>query len=262
LAPTANILTDTYWGVMIPPRTALAVTLSKKVGYYGELLEPGAAPSGANLYVELRWRKAAEDAAGVAGDGYRIYRRLADEADYKLIYTVNATGAATYLYRDSKPDLEVGKTAYYRIVYFRGTAESAPLEAEATPLPAWDVRLVSPADHAEGVPLYPTFTWTPSPGPVGTTQYYQMVFWDMGHGPANGVTIKTPSNVTSVAYPGIPNSPFERLMPHRMYHWALRFALGVDLTKNAISIAVNDGFTGTFPTVKPTEMWTFITGDW
>ncbi len=261
-APTANILTDTYWGVVIPARTALAVTLSKKTGFYSEPLEPLAAPAGANLYVELRWLKAAEDASGVAGDGYRIYRKLEGEDDYTLIYTVDATGAASYLYRDSKPDLAVGRTAYYRITYFRGTAESAPLEAACTPLPAWDVRLVSPADHAENVPLYPTFTWTPSLAPAGTTQYYQMVFWDMGHGPANGILIRAAPNTTSVTYTGIPGTVWERLLPHRMYHWAIRFALDVDLSKNAISIAVNDGYTTTFPTQKPAEMWTFITGDW
>jgi hypothetical protein len=47
-----------------------------------------------------------------------------------------------------------------------------------------------------------------------------------------------------------------------MYHWAMRAALGIDLNLNAVSIAVNDGYTTIFPTVKPTEMWIFTTGDW
>lgn len=261
LAPTANILVDSWAGVLIPARTALAVTLGKQVGFYS--LEPNAAPPGGNVYVELRWNKSAADTATVTGDGYRIYRKLANESEYRLLYTVNATGAATYLYRDSSPDLQVGLRADYRITYFSGAAESEPLEASATPLPMWDVRLVSPADQASDVSLYPTFTWAPT-ATVGTTQFYQMVFWDMGHGPANGILIRT-LNQTSVTYAGIPGTRWERLIPHRMYHWAMLAALGIDLDLNAVSIAVNDRYStadGIFPTVKPTEMWTFITGDW
>lgn len=258
LPPTAAILTDTAFGVLIPARTALAVTLGKQVGYYG--LEPEAAPPGGNIYVELRWRKSASDAADVTGDGYRIYRKLANETEYRLLYTVNATGAATYTYRDGSPDLKVGVRADYRITYFRGTVESEPLEASCTPLPMWDVRLVSPENQASGVPLYPTFTWSPT-ATVGTTQFYQIVFWDMGHGPANGIVIRT-LNQTSATYTGIPGSLWERLIPHRMYHWGMRAALGIDLDLNAVSVAVNDGYTTVLPTVKPTEMWVFTTGDW
>jgi hypothetical protein len=256
--PTANILSDAAFGVLIPPRVALAVTLSKQVGFFG--LEPEAAPPGGNVYVELRWNKSPDDTATRTGDGYRIYRKLATETEYRLLYTVNATGAASYLYRDSSPDLRVGLRADYRITYFCGSAESDPLEASATPLPMWDVRLVSPANEASGVSLYPTFVWEPTTT-VGTTQFYQMVFWDMGHGPANGILIST-LNQTSATFTGLPGTRFERLIPYRMYHWAMRAALGIDLNLNAVSIAVNDGYTTIFPTVKPTEMWIFTTGDW
>lgn len=236
------------------------MTLSKAVAFYGLPLEPEAAPVNGNVYVELRWLRSPDDSTA-PNDGYRIYRKLDGQSDYTLIYTVNATGATTYLYRDSKPDLGVGRKAMYRITYFRGPAESDPLEAEATPLPSWDVLLVSPTNEAGNVPLLPTFTWKPVPEPMGESQFYQMVLWDMGHGPANGILIRTLGE-TSVTFTGLPGTAFERLQPHRMYHWAMRAAFGIDLTQNALSIAVNDGYTTTFPTVKPTEMWTFITGDW
>ncbi len=259
LAPTAAILTDAVFSVLIPARTALAVTLSKKVGYFG--LEPAAAPAGGNLYVELRWLRSTPDATGVTGDGYRIYRKLATETDYRLLYTVNATGVATYIYRDSTPDLQVGLRADYRITYFRGTAESAPLEGSATPLPMWDVKLVSPSDEATGASLFPSFTWAPT-ATVGTAQFYQVVIWDYPHGPATGVLISV-LGATSTTYTGIPGTRWERLQPHRMYHWEMRAALAYDVTTaNAISIATNQGYTTVFPTQTPWEIFTFTTGDW
>ncbi|MCX7844871.1 MAG: carboxypeptidase-like regulatory domain-containing protein, partial [Candidatus Bipolaricaulota bacterium] len=256
-APTANILVDGTL-VLIPARTALAVTLSRQTAYFG--VEPQAAPAGGNLYVELRWLKAAQDAAGVSGDGYRIYRRLAGEADYRLLYTVDATGAASYLYRDSTPDLRVGVRADYRITYFRGTAESAPLEASCTPLPAWDVRLLAPADGARDVPLYPTFTWEPT-ALVGATRFYRIRIWDTPHGGFT-ITIPPPLDATSVTYPGIPGGPFERLQPHRMYQWEVQAALAIDTVANAVSIAANNGYTGVFPTLVHPDVRAFTTQDW
>jgi len=257
-APTDDILTDDVLGVLIPARTALAVTLCKQLGFFS--LEPEAAPPGGNLYVELRWDKSPDDTGTRTGDGYRIYRKLATETEYRLLYTVDATGDSSYTYRDSSPDLRVGLRADYRITYFCGSAESVPLEASATPLPMWDVRLVSPTNEAFNVSLYPTFTWAPT-ATVGTTQFYQMVVWDMGHGPAWGVVIST-LNETSATFTGLPGTAFERLIPHRMYHWGMRAALGIDLNLNAVSVAVNDGYTAVFPPVQPTEMWVFTTGDW
>ena len=259
VAPTAAILTDAAFGVLIPARTALAVTLGKKVAFLG--LEPQAAPAGSNLYVELRWLRSAEDTGVGTITGYRIYRKLATETDFRLLYTVQATGAASYLYRDSTPDLQVGLTATYRIVAYKGSVESDPLEASCTPLPTWDVKLVSPADEASGVSLFPTFTWAPSPAAVGTTQFYQVAFWDMPHGSASGIVIRV-LNSTSATYTGLSGTAWERLLPHRMYHWEMRAALGIDLTVNAVSIATNNGYTTVFPTQKPWEIFTFTTGDW
>ena len=93
--PTAAILTDAAFGVLIPARRALAVTLSKQVGFFS--LEPEAAPPGGNVYVELRWDRSSDDIPTRTGDGYRIYRKLATETEYRLLYTVNATGASSYI---------------------------------------------------------------------------------------------------------------------------------------------------------------------
>lgn len=257
--PTANILVDPVHGVLIPARTALAVTLSKKVEFFGEPLEPSAAPPGGNLYVELRWLRSLDDLPPVTGDGYRIYRKLDGEVDFRLLYTVDASGAGAYLYRDSTPDLKVGRMATYRITYFCGPLESAPLEASATPLPSWDVRLVSPPDEAKEVALFPTFTWAPTQV-VGTTQFYRVWLWDTPHG-GWAVIIRPPLNATSVTYPGIPGTPFERLQPHRTYQWQVDGALGIDLGANAVSVAINE-FTRVFPWLAPWENFTFTTGDW
>ncbi len=258
LPPTAAILTDGVHGVLIPARTALAVTLARQVGYYS--LDPLAAPPGTNLYVELRWRRSASDTTVGAITGYRIYRRLAGEADFRLLYTVQATGAATYLYRDSTPDLQVGREATYRIVAYRGNVESAPLEASCIPLPPWDVRLLSPEDEAENVPLYPTFTWAPTVV-VGTTQFYRVRLWDTPHG-GYTIAITPPLNATSVTYTGIPNTGFERLQPHRMYQWEIQAALAIDLAANAVSVAANNGYTGVFPTQVHPDVRAFTTADW
>ena len=73
----------------------------------------------------------------------------------KRIYTVGATGAYTYTYRDSSPDLKVGVQATYRITAYKGEAESSYIEASTTPLPPWEVRLLEPADESTGVSLTP-----------------------------------------------------------------------------------------------------------
>ncbi len=257
LPPTANILVDAVHGVLVPARTALAVTLNKKVEFLG--WEPQAAPPGGNLYVELRWRKSPDDPANVAG--YRIYRKLAGEADFRLLYTIAATGASAYLYRDSTPDLRVGLTATYRVVAYKGDVESAPLEDSCTPLPTWDVKLLTPVDEASGVGLFPTFTWQPT-AVVGTTQFYRVRLWDTPHG-GYTITITPPLNTTSATYGGIPNTGFERLQPHRMYQWEVQAAIAIDVTTaNAISIAANYGYTTVFPTQRAWEVFSFTTGDW
>ena len=107
----------------------------------------------------------------------------------------------------------------------------------------------------------PTFEWAPT-ALVGTTRFYRIRLWDTPHG---GYTIwmVPPLDATSYTYTGIPNTGFERLQPHRMYMWEMQAAIALDMTtSNAISIAANNGYTTTFPTVVPTQIFAFTTGDW
>ena len=245
---------------------ARAVTLSKQVAFMS--LEPQAAPAGANIYVELRWAKSPDDPDIT---GYRIYRKLAGEADFRLIYTVGATGADTYTYRDGSPDLKVGVQATYRITAYKGEAESDYIEASTTPLPPWEVRLLEPADESTGVSLTPTFRWEPSPV-VGTVQRYRLWLWDAVHGWGLWLVSDFLQNVTACTWSelyvyrsGIPTSgtPWERLQPNRTYEWYLDYAVAFDAYPNwtAASVAVNDGVTGDFPSVLPAEMAQFTTGE-
>jgi len=244
---------------------ARAVTLSKQVAFMS--LEPQAAPAGANIYVELRWAKSPDDPDIT---GYRIYRKLAGEADFRLIYTVGATGADTYTYRDGSPDLKVGVQATYRITAYKGEAESDYIEASTTPLPPWEVRLLEPADESTGVSLTPTFRWEPSPV-VGTVQRYRLWLWDAVHGWGWALISPVLQNTTTCSwsqlfvYPAYPTAgtPWERLQPNRTYEWYLDYAVAFDAYPNwtAASVAVNDGVTTAFPTVLPAEMAQFTTGE-
>lgn len=249
---------------------ARAVTISKQIAFmsYKESgsVEPQAAPAGANIYVELRWAKSADD-PGITG--YRIYRKLAGETEFKLIGTVGATGESTYTYRDAKPDLKVGVTATYRITAYKGDLESDYIEASTTPLPPWDVRLLEPADEATDVSLTPTFRWAPTQV-VGTVQLYRLWLWDATHGWGWALISDYLLNQTECTwdelyvYPEYPTSgtPWERLQPHRTYEWYLDYAVAFDAPAwTAASVAVNDGVDPLFPTVLPADMFQFTTGE-
>ncbi|MEN3010441.1 MAG: hypothetical protein ABDI20_05610 [Candidatus Bipolaricaulaceae bacterium] len=251
---------------------ARAITLSKQVGYMSvndsrSPVEIQAAPAGTNLYVELGWAKSPDD-PGIAG--YRIYRKLAEEANFKLIYTVGATGTATYTYRDGQPDLKVGVQVTYRITAYKGDAESSYIEASCTPLPPWDVRLLEPAHGETGVSLKPTFRWQPTQV-VGAVQRYRVWLWDATHGWGWALISPYLINTTEclwtqlLVYPGYPTggTPWERLQPHRTYEWYLDYAVVFDAfpTWTAASVAINDGATTAFPDVLPADIAQFTTGE-
>ncbi len=278
-----------------PPQdfSVLAVTLGKKVSFYGETitvpsgagdLKIQAAPEGGNLYVELKWKPSADDAvAGGSGiTGYRIYRKLAGEADYTLIGTV-AQGDLRYdsdgdyvpdmyLFRDSSPSLSPGIEATYQVRAYRGNTESAPVEASTTPLDIWDVRLLQPADGATNVGLNPVFRWEPT-RIVGNDQYYLWALWD--HVLGRYLLAEDFLNRTEFTYSPdepelswIAQTPFERLQPHRTYQWYIGVAVAYDDFDNptAMSVAIQDGWIGpdipVVPVLPATDFFTFTTGDW
>ncbi|RLE28488.1 hypothetical protein DRJ54_06465 [Candidatus Acetothermia bacterium] len=251
------------------------MTLSKKVSFYNETItvpsgsgdiEIHAAPEGGNLYVELTWDASPDDASIT---GYRIYRKLGGEPDYKLVGTVAPEGdpAASYTFRDVSPELQVGLEATYQVRAYMGNTESAAVEASTTPLGMWDVRLLEPGDGATDVSLEPTFRWEPT-RLVGNDRYYVWVLWDLALG-AGYLLYGEFLNETEATWDevGIPNSPYERLQPHRVYQWYIGEAVAYDDYDDptAISIAVNDvsWVTGNshFP-LSATDLFTFTTGDW
>jgi|GEM_PF-1056821 hypothetical protein len=265
----------------------LAVTLGKKMEFYGETmavpsgageLEISAAPEGGNLYVELIWKPSPDDTvSGGAGiTGYRIYRKLAGEDDYRLIGTVaqGDLGYDTdgddvddaYLFRDSSPELSPGLEVSYQIRAYMGNTESAPVEGTTTPLDIWDVRLLEPADGATDVSLTPTFRWQPTKI-LGNDQYYLWVLWDLALGAGYYLTVDM-LNQTEYDFAGIPGSSFERLQPHRVYQWYIGVAVAYDDFHNptAMSVAIQDGWSGgsipVVPTLPATDFFTFTTGDW
>ncbi len=253
---------------------ALAVTLGKKISFYSESftvpsgagdITIHAAPEGGNLYVELTWDASPDDADIT---GYRIYRKLAGEADYALIGTVAPAGdpTTTYLFRDSSPALQPGVEVTYQVRAYKGGTESGAIEASTTPLDIWDVRLLEPADGATGVSLTPTFRWEPTKL-VGNDQYYLWVLWDLALGAGYYLTAEflneteAPWDVVSV-----PDSPYERLQPHRLYQWYIGLAIAYDdfADPTAVSVAVNDWWTTDYPYwgMPATDLFTFTTGDW
>lgn len=267
--PAANPPSVASPGLVSGVPLARAVTLSKQVAFMG--LDPQAAPPGANIYVELTWSRSNDDNPPTSViTGYRIYRRLAGEADFKLIGTVGATGASSYTYRDPSPDLKVGVEVTYRVTAYKGEVESAPIEASTTPLPPWDVRLLEPADEATGVSLTPTFRWQPIQV-VGNVQHYRLWLWDANHGWGWALISPVLQNQTQCTwaelrvYPGYPTAgtPWERLQPNRTYEWYLDYAVAFDSYPGwtAASVAINDGVTTLFPTVLPADMFQFTTGE-
>ncbi len=277
--------------VLDPPQdlSALAVTLGKKVAFYGEgftvpsgagELKIQAAPEGGNLYVELTWDASPDD--WVIGGGYvvnyRVYRRLAGEADYTLIGTI-ASGDGVweeqggllffryYRFRDSSPDLQEGVEVSYQVRAFVGTTESAPVEASTTPLGIWDVRLLEPADGATGVSLTPTFRWEPT-RIVGSDQLYVWALFDLALG--GWYLADLLLNETEYQFTGVPETPYERLQPHRVYQWYIGVAIAYDDfdAPTAVSVAIQDGWSITgvpvpeVPVLPATDLFTFTTGDW
>ncbi len=270
-----------------PAMTALAVTVSKQLAFYGGAMtiatgrgevEIQAAPSGANLYVELRWGAAPDDGTvGGAGiSGYRIYRRLQGEADYRPLATVAAGDAVFdegvlqyYLFRDSSPQLRAGLTAHYQVRAYVGEEESAAVDASCTPLGTWDVRLLGPGEGEVGVSTTPTFTWEPT-RLVGNDQVYTVWIWDLALGYwaylSDYLVNETECTWEDVwLAPGIPKegTPWERLQPHRIYEWYVDSAVAYDdfADPTAVSVAVNDGVYADFIPVPATDKFSFTTGE-
>ncbi len=230
-------------------RRVLSVTLGKNVGFYR--IDPQTAPTGGNLFVYVIWEPKFDysDFPNDAPAGYRIYRSF-DGENYAPIATVNI---GTTLFIDSSPDLEIGKTVYYKVSAFVGDDESEPSNAlSATPLDIFSVNLLSPADYETNVPTTPTFSWEMSD--VGNYRYVGIAVWDTLTGQsailASGAQ---PFLVNRTSYTWNEDGAFDgsnwyELQSGRSYEWEAYEAYAVDdaAAPTAVSVAA-DGFGLWFP---------------
>jgi thiol-disulfide isomerase/thioredoxin/DNA-binding protein len=162
-----------------------------------------------NLYVEIDW----ENVVDVTG--YKIYRKFEGETTYRYI------GSTQYsLFYDTDSQLSVGRKTYYQVSAFNAFGESEKTPAEwTTPLPKFNLNLVSPGDHATGVSLTPTLQWHPVEV-VGEYQHYD--WYIMGKNDNYYTGYDTVENETSVVYDGEP------LQYLKVYEWNIDLAIAFD----------------------------------
>jgi len=227
----------------------LAITLNTNVSFYS--IHPQTAPAGGNLYVDIHWQPKFDfsDYPNDAPVGYRIYRSF-DGENYTRIASVDRN---TVGFRDASADLAPGKTVYYRVTAFVGDDESEPSNVlSSTPLDAFSVNLLTPADNETGVSTTPTFTWEMAD--VGNYRYVGLALWDTLTGEDAGlVSGAQPFLVNKTSYTwnedGAYNgSSWNQLQSGRSYEWEAYEAYAVDkaTAPTAISIAA-DGFGIWFP---------------
>jgi len=162
-----------------------------------------------NLFVKIDW----DDV--VNSEGYKVYRKFEGETTYRYI------GSTQYSwFYDTDSRLSVGRKTYYQVSAFNGFGESEKTTAEwTTPLPKFNLNLVSPADGATGVSLTPTLQWQPVEI-VGNYQQYQ--WYIMGKNDSYHTWDDWGWNQTSVVYDGEP------LQYLKVYEWNVYNAIALD----------------------------------
>ncbi len=226
-------------GELTPPQEphAMAVTLGQQIEFYG--LKGQAAPVDGNVYVTVNWKPS--DAAGLTG--YRVYRSF----DGSTFEAVGKVHAGRTQFRDGSGELQVGKTAYYKVTALRGGTESDATDVvSAEPLEPFSVQLISPTDEATHVSRQPTFKWRPTQR-VALYHIYGAVIYD-SFGSNRWVTPDEPEEflINQTSYRWNRNNrhdgtPWERLQPQRHYQWEVPYAVAVDNleTPSAVSVAAN-----------------------
>jgi len=249
---------------LVPPQlgNVLAVTVNRGLDFYS--VAPQAAPPGGNLYVELSWIPKTDFShyPNNTPYGYHIYRSF-DGENFERIATVD--GATTF-FRDPSPELAPGKETHYRVTAFVGDQESAPSNVlTTTPLEAFDVELLAPADGAQDVSVAPTFEWQPT-ATVGAHRYYAGALWDTLTGEnaffTNSAQIMLVDRTAWTwnedgAFTG---TPWETLQRGRTYEWHLieAYALDDPVHPTAVSVAADGLGIWSFG-VPSTDHFTFTT---
>jgi len=164
-----------------------------------------------NLFVEIDWESV------VDATGYRIYRKFDDEATF---HRIGSTEYSEFIDTDLR--LSVGKKTYYKVSAINGFGESVKTAAEwTTPLPKFNLNLVSPQNGATGVSLTPTLQWLPIET-VGNYQIYNCYI--MGKNDNSSTWEDATVNETFVVYDGTP------LQYLKVYEWNVDYAIAYDYT--------------------------------
>jgi hypothetical protein len=162
-----------------------------------------------NLFVSIEWNEVAN------AIGYRIYRKFEGEATY---YCIGSTGELSFI--DADPRLSVGRKTYYKVSAINSFGESEKTAAEwTTPLPKFNLNLVSPQNNATGVSVTPTLQWQPAEV-VGKYQIYQ--WYIMGKNDSYSTGDDEVENATFVVYSGEP------LQYLKVYEWNVDYAVAYD----------------------------------
>lgn len=114
---------------------------------HGIKYDLNSAPAGATLINKVSWGKS------TGADGYSVYRSF-DGTNYSLMSNTKELS-----YDDFSPALEVGKKTWYKIVPYNSFGKGKEIVRSITPIPAFNVELVGPANGENGVSLTPTYTW-------------------------------------------------------------------------------------------------------
>jgi hypothetical protein len=177
-----------------------------------------------NLFVEIDW----SDVGGATG--YKIYRKFEGETVYRLIGSTQISE-----FCDADPQLSVGRKTYYQVSAFNAFGKSEKTPAEwTTPLPKFNLNLVSPTDGASGVSLTPALQWQPVEV-VGKYQHYD--WYIIGKNDSYYTGYGTVENETSIVYD---DEPLQYL---KVYEWNIDNAIAFDddygtfIEFRAISIA-------------------------
>ena len=162
-----------------------------------------------SLYVDIDWDSV------VDATGYKIYRKFEGEAAYHCI------GSTEYPeFIDTDPRLSIGKKTYYQVSAFNAFGESDPTTTEwTTPLPKFNLNLVSPQNGATGESLTPTLWWQPIVA-VGKYQHYD--WYILGKNDSYYTRYGEVENKTSVVYFGEP------LQYLKVYEWNVDYAIAFD----------------------------------
>jgi len=167
------------------------------------------ADSDSSLFVEIDWY----DEEGATG--YKVYRKFEGENIYHCI------GSTEYCwFYDTDPRLSIGRKTYYKVSAFNSFGESEKTASEwTTPLPKFNLNLVSPVNGAIGVSITPTLQWQPVEI-VGKYQYYD--WYILGKNDSYSTGDDEVENATSVVYSGEP------LQYLKVYEWNVDYAVAYD----------------------------------